>query len=111
LGATVHEKNIAYSANPETKENNVRNKANYDWRLIDLYNELYKSTGDVIYLEKAFERSEMNKGYLLTMLLKDEHLKETSGIPDDIIIKEKQLNKEIANLERNISITSDIHIP
>ncbi|MBC8486342.1 MAG: tetratricopeptide repeat protein [Bacteroidetes bacterium] len=109
LGAAVNEKNIAYSANPETKEYNVRNKVSYDWRLINLYNELYKSTGDVICLEKAFERSEMNKGYLLTMLLKDEHLKEISGIPAEITGEEKQLNKEIANLERNISITSDIH--
>ncbi len=63
---------------------------------------LYKSTGEEIYLEKAFNYSESGKSAILTEALKNIQALNIGGIPDSLIIKEKQLEKSIWSYEELI---------
>ncbi|MBU8891264.1 MAG: CHAT domain-containing protein [Bacteroidales bacterium] len=57
--------------------------------------ELYKLTNEQKYLEKAFNYSESGKSAILTEALKNIHALNIGGIPDNLILKEKQLEKSI----------------
>ncbi|MCK5028643.1 MAG: CHAT domain-containing protein [Bacteroidales bacterium] len=63
---------------------------------------LYKSTGEEIYLEKAFNYSESGKSAILTEALKNIQALNIGGIPDSLITKEKQLEKNIWSYEELI---------
>ena len=63
---------------------------------------LYERTGDKIYLEKAFNYSESGKSAILTEALKNIQALNIGGIPDSLINKEKQLEKNIWSYEELI---------
>jgi CHAT domain-containing protein/tetratricopeptide (TPR) repeat protein len=63
---------------------------------------LYKLTQEQKYLEKAFNYSEYGKSAILNESLKNNHALNIGGIPDSLIIKEKQLRKSIWNYEELI---------
>lgn len=63
---------------------------------------LYKLTKEQKYLEKAFNYSEYGKSAILNESLKNNHALNIGGIPDSLIIKEKQLRKSIWNYEELI---------
>lgn len=64
--------------------------------------ELYKITKEQKYLEKAFNYSEYGKSAILNESLKNNHALNIGGIPDSLIIKEKQLRRSIWNYEELI---------
>jgi CHAT domain-containing protein/tetratricopeptide (TPR) repeat protein len=57
---------------------------------------LYYSTGNAIFLEKAFLSADRNKASQLTFGLKDDEFKKLGGIPDSIIKKVNYLQEEIS---------------
>lgn len=69
---------------------------------LDIAYKLYKTTGDKLYLEKAFNYSESGKSAILTEALKNIQALNIGGIPDSLIIQEKQLEKNIWSYEELI---------
>lgn len=64
--------------------------------------ELYHITKEKRYLEKAFNYSEAGKSAILTEALKNTQALNIGGIPDSLLIKEKQLEKGIWSYEELI---------
>lgn len=64
--------------------------------------QLHRNTGDLRYLEKAFEYAEKNKALLLAEALRDAAARQQAGIPDSVLEQEKSLKIDIAFYKRQI---------
>jgi len=64
--------------------------------------ELYDLTGNQLYLDKAFTYSESGKSAILNESMKNTNALNIGGIPDSLIIREKQLEKSIWTYEELI---------
>jgi CHAT domain-containing protein/Tfp pilus assembly protein PilF len=69
--------------------------------LLDAF-ELYKLTNKQEYLEKAFFVADMGKATQMVLGLKDDEYKHLSGIPEDLIKKEKDLQEEISLIQSSL---------
>lgn len=58
---------------------------------------LYKETGNINYLNQAFMLSEKNKSAILLASMRNNEAMKFSGIPEDFLIHEKNLRKQIAS--------------
>ena len=63
---------------------------------------LYNSTHDFRYVEKAFELSELNRSSALVTGIQDVRFKKMANVPQALLLKENQLNHELARLKKEI---------
>ena len=98
-----------YSKAREVEENQNKQLGNESDRLqfagskSDIYElelnaviRLYRMTGSLLYLEKAFVAADRNKATQLTLGMTDEEDKRLSNVPDSLIREEKNLKEETA---------------
>lgn len=69
---------------------------------IDLALQLHHSTGNEIYLAKAFAYAEKGKAYLLSESLRESAARQKAGIPQGVIQEEKQIKIDIAFYHKQI---------
>ncbi|MEY3241981.1 MAG: hypothetical protein RIR11_3420 [Bacteroidota bacterium] len=69
---------------------------------IDLALQLHQSTGNEIYLTKAFAYAEKGKAYLLSESLRESAARQKAGIPQGVIQEEKQIKIDIAFYHKQI---------
>jgi CHAT domain-containing protein len=69
---------------------------------IDLALQLHQSTGNTIYLAKAFAYAEKGKAYLLSESLRESAARQKAGIPQGVIQEEKQIKIDIAFYHKQI---------
>ncbi len=69
---------------------------------IELAYDLYQQTADERYLEGAFSFMEGSKSFLLNVALKDAEARRYAGMPDSLLVKERQLRIDIAFLESKL---------
>ncbi|MCP4440596.1 MAG: tetratricopeptide repeat protein [Aureispira sp.] len=84
----------------------MRNRALYpclEYGIV-VYHELYKETGELEYIEKAFEIAEQNKAILLLSTLQAEKAAKYGGLPNDLAQKEKEMHQRIGKLEQAIRL-------
>ncbi|MCB0669287.1 MAG: CHAT domain-containing protein [Saprospiraceae bacterium] len=67
---------------------------------IDVAYTLYHKTGDRNYLKKAFEFSEKNKAALLVSAINESRAKTFAGIPDSLLSKENELERDLTYHEQ-----------
>lgn len=63
---------------------------------------LYHSTEDFIYVEKAFELSELNRSSALVTGIQDVRFKKMANVPQTLLREENKLNHELAGLKKEI---------
>ncbi|MBC8754058.1 CHAT domain-containing protein [Kordia sp. YSTF-M3] len=63
---------------------------------------LYNSTHDFMYVEKAFELSELNRSSALVAGVQDVRFKKMANVPQALLLKENKLNHELARLKKEI---------
>ncbi|MEH6537036.1 MAG: CHAT domain-containing protein [Psychroserpens sp.] len=63
---------------------------------------LYNSTDDFMYVEKAFELSELNRSSALVTGIQDVRFKKMANVPELLLLKENKLNHELATLKKEI---------
>ncbi len=66
--------------------------------------ELYKSTGDDKYAEKAFQFAEQNKARLIEESLKEDYAKIAGGLPTEALEKEHKLTSDINFYQKQINL-------
>lgn len=69
---------------------------------IDLALQLHQSTGNAIYLTKAFTYAEKGKAYLLSESLRESAARQKAGIPQGLVQEEKQIKIDIAFYQKQI---------
>lgn len=70
------------------------------YQMMETAFQLYKKTGEKVYLEDAFHFSEKSKAVLLLTTIQNTGATKFFGIPDSIVIKEKQFQATINHLEK-----------
>ena len=73
---------------------------------IDCAFELYKITGDQQYYNRAFQFIENNRYFLLQQALANSDHKFLTGVSDSLFYKQKLLNKDIIELNRELDVQS-----
>lgn len=73
--------------------------------------ELYQTTNDKSYLEKAFELSETNRNTVLLEGLQDSQFKFFGNIPKDLLDIEKQIKKELAKVKMDLYYENNSNNP
>jgi len=63
---------------------------------------LYNSTHDFMYIEKAFELSELNRSSALVAGIQDVRFKKMANVPQPLLLKENKFNHELARLKKEI---------
>lgn len=63
---------------------------------------LYNSTDNFRYVEKAFELSELNRSSALVTGIQDVRFKKMANVPEPLLLKENNLNHELASLKKEI---------
>ncbi|OUS01396.1 hypothetical protein A9Q86_06315 [Flavobacteriales bacterium 33_180_T64] len=63
---------------------------------------LYSITNNSVYVEKAFELSELNRSSALVSGIQDVRFKKMAHVPELLLLKENKLNHELARLKKEI---------
>ncbi len=73
-------------------------------KAIDAAIALFSATHDSSYIQKAFLYSEKNKAAVLSEVLRDENAKSAAGIPDTLLLYERQLQARIGSYNKKLYI-------
>lgn len=78
-------------------------KSSVSVEVINTAIQLFRFTGNLNYLEKAFNEADRYKATQVVLGLKDDEYKRLGGVPDSIMKKEKHLQEKIALLQSSIN--------
>lgn len=63
---------------------------------------LYNNTNNLVYIERAFGLSELNRSSALTSGIQDVRFKKMANVPEELLNNENKLNHELASLKKEI---------